>query len=276
MSYRTLMVYLTLGAPHEDLLELVADLAQRHAARVIGITACQPGQFVYGDGLIAPEVIEQDAKKIENDIGTAKERFFQLLQNRVPDLAWRAERTLEPTAQYLADEARAADLIIAQADSHGLLVDLSRSTDMADVVMRSGRPVLIVPPDVARLAVDHALIAWTETPEARRAVRDAVPILQKAAQVTLATIAQKKEAEQERAHLEDVADWLKRHGIAADVLVDLSTGDDTMRLFTLAQERKVDVIVAGAYGHSRFREWVFGGVTRDLLLRPGICSLVSH
>jgi nucleotide-binding universal stress UspA family protein len=77
-------------------------------------------------------------------------------------------------------------------------------------------------------------------------------------------------------HVQDVVAWLKRHGIAAEAVTSGSTGDDAEQLQFVAEERNADVIVAGAYGHGRLREWVLGGVTKDLLLRADRCSLVSH
>ena len=70
--------------------------------------------------------------------------------------------------------------------------------------------------------------------------------------------------------------WLRWHDVVAEPLVLASNGDDVGVLNAIAQELAADLIVAGAYGHSRLREWVLGGVTRDLLLRANRCSLVSH
>jgi nucleotide-binding universal stress UspA family protein len=89
-------------------------------------------------------------------------------------------------------------------------------------------------------------------------------------------IATEDDRAEARVRLDDVVGWLRRHGIAADAIVARSTGNDTETLTAVAKEQGADVIVAGAYGHSRLREWVLGGVTRDLLLRANSCSLVSH
>ena len=79
-----------------------------------------------------------------------------------------------------------------------------------------------------------------------------------------------------RDHLEDVVMWLKRHGVGANSLTVPATGDDAAQLDAIARDKDAGLLVAGAYGHNRLREWVLGGVTRDLLLRPRRCSLVSH
>ncbi len=77
-------------------------------------------------------------------------------------------------------------------------------------------------------------------------------------------------------HLEDVAGWLKRHRVAAEIIASASTGNDPARLQAIAREQNADLVVAGAYGHSRLRELVLGGVTKDMLLRSGRCTFLSH
>lgn len=77
-------------------------------------------------------------------------------------------------------------------------------------------------------------------------------------------------------HLADVVGWLKRDGIVAEPVAAAATADDALRLDAIARDQARDLIVAGAYGHSRLHEWALGGVTRDLLLRAGRCSFVSH
>ena len=84
------------------------------------------------------------------------------------------------------------------------------------------------------------------------------------------------ELEAAKKRLEDVQAWLQAHGIKAGILAAAATGDDAIRLNAIAREHKADLLVAGAYGHSRLREWVLGGVTHDLLLRAERCVLVSH
>ena len=79
-----------------------------------------------------------------------------------------------------------------------------------------------------------------------------------------------------RLRVGDVAAWLARHGVSALSQTVLAKGDDAVQMAAFADEAAADVIVAGAYGHSRFREWVLGGVTRDLLLQTERCVFVSH
>jgi nucleotide-binding universal stress UspA family protein len=105
---------------------------------------------------------------------------------------------------------------------------------------------------------------------------DALPLLKEAAHVTVVEIAAEEELAAAHIRLVNVIGWLKRHGIVAESLTSASTGDDASRLCEIAERLAADVIVAGAYGHSRMREWMLGGVTHDLLLRAKLCSFVSH
>lgn len=74
----------------------------------------------------------------------------------------------------------------------------------------------------------------------------------------------------------DVAKWLKSHKVTASASAELSAGDAGSHLDAIASESGVDVIVAGAYGHSRLREWVFGGVTHHLLQQSSMFAFLMH
>lgn len=276
MTYSTLMVHLDLGGSNEGPLRIAADLARRFGARVIGIAACQPVLISYGDGYMSPEVMEQDRDEIEKETEEAATEFHAALTGTTSQLEWRSAATSLVLADYLADQARAADLIITGPDKGQSQLDPSRRLNIGELVMRAGRPVLVVPPTAVELSLEHAVIGWKEARETRRAVLDALPLLRKAGRVTVVEISAEVEMADARDHLEDVVSWLKRHGVAADFLAAPATGDDTAQLDAIARDRDAGLLVAGAYGHNRLREWVLGGVTRDLLLRPSRCSLMSH
>lgn len=120
------------------------------------------------------------------------------------------------------------------------------------------------------------LVGWKDTREARRRVVDALPLLARAAQVTVAAIAAQEELAEVRTQVGEVVGWLKHHAIDARALASAARSSHANDLSAVADELDADLIVAGAYGHSRQREWVPGGVTSDLLLRAERCSLVSH
>ena len=129
--------------------------------------------------------------------------------------------------------------------------------------MQLGRPALIVPAAAGKVGLERVLIGWKDTRESRRAALDALPLLKKADHVAVCEIASEEGMAAAHARLEDVVSWLKRDGIAAEPVAALSTADDATRLNAVASDQAADVIVAGAYGHSRLREWALGGVTKD-------------
>lgn len=276
MTYASLMVHLDLGASNVGLLKVAADLAGRFKARVIGIAACQPMPIAFGDGYMSAEVIEQDRAESEKETNKVEADFRAALHGRVAEPEWRSTISYMALADYVAGQARAADLLITGPDRKGPSFDSSRQVNIGDLVMRIGRPVLIVPPGVAALDLASVVIGWKESRETRRAVRDALPLLQQAGRVTVIEIAADEDLVDARGRLQDVVAWLKSHGVEAKAVAAPSAGNDANHLDAIAREHGAGLLVAGAYGHNRLREWVLGGVTRDLLMRPGRCSLVSH
>ncbi|MGA3000950.1 MAG: universal stress protein [Acetobacteraceae bacterium] len=276
MTYRTLMAHLELGHSNANLLGIAGDLAQRFDAGVIGIAMCQPMQIIYSEGYVPADIIVQDREQRDKEVATAEAEFRDVLQARVGRLEWRSAVTPDPLADHLAREARSADLIITGVDHNASMFDHSRHVNIGDVVMHVGRPILVVPAAASGVGFDSVMVGWKDTRETRRAIADALPFLQKAAQVAVVEIVAEQELETARERLDDVVRWLGCHGVTAEPVARTSSGEDAHQLHAIALERNAGVIVAGAYGHSRVREWVLGGVTRDLLLRAGRCALVAH
>lgn len=280
MGYRTLLVHLQIGCPNAGLLNIAGDLAQRYGAKVIGIAAGRPMDMGVTDGFaagvvyISGETVQAERDEIDREIASAEAEFRAALNGRAESVEWRSSVTYEALSDCLVRQSRSADLILSNMSTPG--PDPTRRVDTGDLVMRAGRPVLVVPRKLKSLGLDHVLVAWKDTREARRAAMDALPLLKKAARVTVHEVARDDELDSARAHVEDVKTWLSRHGIAAVASVSACASDDAAHLDAVAAEAGADVVVAGIYGHNRMREWVFGGVTRDLLLREHRCALVSH
>jgi nucleotide-binding universal stress UspA family protein len=120
-------------------------------------------------------------------------------------------------------------------------------------------------------------IGWKDTREARRAVQDALPLLRKAARITIVEACRLDEEETSLPRLNDVVRYLARHGITGGTKVTVEgKGSDAARLIEFANAETADLLVTGAYGHSRRGEWMFGGMTRELLATSPICCLMSH
>jgi nucleotide-binding universal stress UspA family protein len=134
----------------------------------------------------------------------------------------------------------------------------------------------VVPPGIDRLDFSRILVAWKDTREARRAIRDALPFLKLADEVVIA-VAKTPGAEDADAQLADVSSYLARHGVrVAQQISSVGGEDEEVVLLDLARQHRVNLIVAGAYGRTRLSEWIFGGVTRHLLLSSPVPCLLSN
>ena len=276
MTYSTLMVHLDVGNSNAGRLQVAGDLADRFGSSVLGIAGCRPMQVVYADGYVSGEMIGDDIKAKEKAIAAAEAEFRGAFQKRTNALEWRSAITLDPLSDFIARESRSADFVITGVDRNKSMFDSSRHVELGDLVMRIGRPVLVVPESATKIGFDRILVGWKDTRETRRAVADALPLLKKATFVTVVEIALESEMVQARRSLDQVVEWLKRHGVAAQSIGAASTGQDSRHLAEIGRDQKTDLLVAGAYGHNRLREWMLGGVTHDLLTRPEGCSFVAH
>nr|WP_218625778.1 universal stress protein [Bradyrhizobium sp. dw_411] len=269
------MVHLEPGRTNAGLLKIAGDLAERFDARVIGIAACRPMQFDYSEGYVPADLIEQDRNLLEKEIKVAEAEFRKVLQARIKNIEWRSAVTFGALTEYIAREARSADLVVT-GPGFGARLDAARFVNIGDLVMQVGRPVLVVPEAADELKLERVVIGWKDTRETRRALFDALPLLKRAAHVAVVEICAEEDIAAARTRVEDVVGWLKWHGVVADSHASPSTGDDASLLHAIAQEQGANMVVAGAYGHSRVREWVLGGMTRDLLLSGKNFSLLSH
>ncbi len=277
MDIKSIMVHLELEQPNEGLLALTAELAQRlSASQVTGIAGCQPVQLVYDEACVAGEIMAADREQIETELKQVEQRFRNSFSKKVKQLEWRCNITPRPLADYIASEARAADIVISGPDIGGSVFDHARQVKIADLIFKAGRPIMIVPKACNHLDLSHVMIGWKDTAECRRALAAALPLLKLAGRMSVVTIAPKEEKEQAAEQVDDVIQWLSRHGLKAAGEAHTLKGADTLCFSRLVQEEAPGLVVAGAYGHSRLREWILGGVTGDFLINPDRPVFLSH
>ena len=276
MTYATVMVSLALDRSNDARLEIAAQLARRFNARAIGIAAGEfspPLYFTTGEQ--AQRVLDQGQSAVRNRIAEVEAQFRATMQNRAAVVEWRCAEDF-PT-RFIIRQARAADIIVVGENGNDAPADPFMQANPNDLLMQTGRPLLVVPDACDWLDLRSVLIAWKDTPECRRAVVDALPILREAKNVIVAEIIE-DEADRSAAFsgVEDLVAWLLRHGVVASQRVPGECGNAAAQLDRIASEVGAGLVVAGAYGHSRFREWVFGGVTKRLVNPSGRCSLLSR
>ena len=275
MSYKTLMVHMDLEEANDARLRIAADLAKQFEAKAIGITAGDFQPMYFLDGMAGQSFLEQEAEEIRLRMDKARDHFNASLEGAAREIEWRCK--LGNPTTFVTDECRSADLIITGGNRSVGALETMPQFSAADLAMRAGRPILLVPPEAERLNFESVLVAWKDTRETRKAVRDALPLLHMAKQILIVEIL---EGDRDRAdavvRVEDVVVWFARHGITASALVTEKGGSVSQQLRDIAREQRAQLVIAGAYGHSRLREWIFGGVTEALLTEALHYSLIAH
>ena len=246
MTYATLMVNLEPGQTNAGILQIASDLAERYQSRVVGIAAAQPITAVYDEGYMSGDLIEQDLRRIEKEIRIIETAFRSAFHGSNRGVEWRSRMMYGPLSDYLANEARCADLIVTAAASGGMF-NGTRRVDAGELVLQAGRPVLVVPSAAKSLTLEKVVICWRDTREARRAVCDALPLLKQANHVEVVEIAPETDMAACRSRLDDVVAWLKPNEISAVAFASPSRGDDREELKALVLDRNADLVVAGAY-----------------------------
>lgn len=276
MTYASLLVAVEDGPESDARLELACDLADAFSAHLTGLCVGSIAPPLYdpmSGGAMLGELLTLYRDMAESDVERARSGFTRIIHARGVDAEWRGE--IGYPGEAFSRVARSADLVILGSRNGGTPY---HSPDIADVLLGCGRPILATPPGRLRNPFgEHALIAWKDCREARRALAAAVPLLRKAAGVTLYSVRSEGENDGADGELAEVVRYLARHEIAAEPIIALKAEDTTGRqILDEALARDAGLIVCGGYGHARLREWVLGGVTRELLDASPICLCLAH
>jgi len=272
VDVRSLAVHVEPALETLPRLDVAADLARRFDATLLGIGVEAYPLAHQSERLIPGETVLELQKTLDDDLDRARELF----RTRTAGLRAEWQGVIALPGPEIARLSRGADIIVAGG------APLDRATgygaaSTADLVMLSGRPVLVAPPVGGRFRGEAVLVAWKDTRESRRALADALPLLKLAEEVLVLEVCSDDAVAAAKARTADVVRHLQRHDVAARAKV--LTGHEEGTAETLRRQAWIldaDLIVAGAYGHSRLGEWVFGGVTRDLLRHPRTFTLLSH
>lgn len=269
-GYASILVPMEPGPDAENRIKLAASLADRFSSHLIGVAAHPLAVPLYFETPVAgiASAIELEERRAAEELAAAKAVFDRAIgtRNRVE---WRQAQTFP--VEFVLEQSRAADLIVATLPGRGGKTPHPMQVDAGDLVMGAGRPVLFAPRDKDHLSAKRVVVGWKDTREARRAVADALPLLRLAQETFVACVGTDEHGGK------DVCAYLGRHGIAASCLTRPTSADAAgEELANIAVQNAADLVVSGAYGHSRAREWMFGGVTRDLLQHARICCLMAH
>ena len=275
MAFASILVHAGLDHTSDPRIQLAVDLADGFNATLIGAAGWDKNlPLVTPDGTIVDgKMAERYYEEIIARLVQREKQFRVLAVRARRPVEWRSASEF-PT-DFIAREARAADLLIVGQELGPR--DLSRTVDPAGLLLRAGRPILVVPDDVTSLRAKRIAIAWKDTREARRAVQDSLPFLLEAEAIYVVGVSAEGTEEETQQQIADVRQYLMRHRITTTTGMVLRLDENATRpLMRVVRNENIDLIVAGAYGHSRFGEWAFGGVTRDLLRTCPVCCLLSH
>lgn len=278
MTYQTIMVSLASDQSNERCLAVAGEMAERFEARVIGVAAAEfspPLYFTLGEE--AEKFIEQGRSAVRKRLLELEAEFRAAIGRRAKSIEWRTNFDLP--MRFILGEVRAADIVIIGQSRGSVFIDPFARVNPSDLVMQAGRPLFVVPEAVGWLDLRSILVAWKDTRETRRAIVDSLPLLRKAKDVVIAEIVEEGGGRQAAlTRVKDVAAWLSCHDIFATELVpeEGTKWDATASLDRIASDIGAGVVVAGAYGHSRLREWVLGGVTQHLITESTRCAFLSR
>lgn len=275
MTYKTILTHVQPEAEAAPRVQCAVDLAADFGAHLIGLTseALPPLGFADPYGLAQGDMIVAMRSAMESNRAAAEAVFNGKTVGRSAEL--RTAQDL-PTAA-MARCSRAADLIVAGGAPRDAR-DIYRIVDTGELAINAGRPVLVAPPHGGRVTGKGIVLAWKDTREARRALADAMPFFKRAERVTVLVATTEEDVAAAQFEANDVAAALVRHGVPAKAKLARPNHEDEVcgEILNEAIEIDADLIVAGAYGHSRLQEWVLGGVTRDLLNTADRFVLLSH
>ena len=255
MAYKDILVYLDPTAESVERLRFAVDLAKTHGARLVGVDVSAATGAEGAESSIVTRQMFDDTSREAGVRGVF-----------VP-----AEKPGEGDAF-----THCVDLIIAPAPG-GVARDLIRHSALDRALVDSGAPMLILPPGWTGGKVgDTVVIAWNGGREALRAVHDALPFLETARKVTVFCFSARPS--DLRASAVMLVQHLEAHGVSANISDWTNTGDLTAieALFASLDTQDADLIVAGAFGHSRLYEGLFGGVSMDLMRQQSLPVLMSH
>ena len=259
-------------------LQAAIQMAKSHDARLIGlndVASFNVPSYIESD--IPTYLKERHSAELREQVAKAAANFDRMTKAAGVLSEWRSLQG-EPE-NLLSDHGRYADLIVLGQHFEEEIIGKSRIETPDHVVLSSGRPVLVVPQLYSGSEIGkRVMVCWDGGQAATRALHDAMPILDKADYVSV-LIVRNSHNNDGAAKLSETAilDHLARHDIQAEVYEstnpDLSIGD---QIFTRAVDMDSDLLVAGAYGHSRWKELILGGVTRQLLESMPAPVLMSH
>ncbi|MFM8246837.1 MAG: universal stress protein [Burkholderiaceae bacterium] len=279
MAFKTVLVHLDQSAHCAVRVQFAAQLATRFDAHLIGtaLTGISRHVFNRAEFDLTDPVFAHHRDHLRQHARSVLDRFEQVAASTgVPSVESRLVD--DDAAGGMVLQARYADLVVLGQFDPNAVIPGVMATMPELVALHGGRPVLVVPHSgQPAFPLQHVLVAWDGGLSATRAVSYALPLMQSAETVDVLVM---QTEHPDDAHGDqpgaDLALFLARHDIKANVVVRQIKGEAGEALLSIAADQNSDLIVSGAYGHTRFRELMLGGVTRTLLQSMTVPVLMAH
>ncbi|MEJ2115027.1 MAG: universal stress protein [Gammaproteobacteria bacterium] len=279
MSIKDILVICDSGEANDYRVESALLLAKVYQAHVTGLHLIPyPIIPIYGGNFpdAIPYLSSEQLDQSKNTAKKLKDNFKKKATDMNVSCRWKEIEGVD--VRYIIDNARYSDLIIAPQGYSRYGEDNTQKIDDY-LSINLGRP-LIITPDLKKVFTlpKKVIIAWNESHEAARAVHDALPLLQYAEEVQIVSVAAStKDEKKYMIYDDDLRSHLSRHDVNTEVVsLDPSSKGTGKTILESAMEYDADLIVMGAYGHTRLKEIVLGGATRYLLRHTTIPLFLSH
>ena len=277
--YRRITVHLDHGFDCTRRTALALGLAKRHKAELVGVYASSaPPQYYYGESVMMSRTLNIMKNLQAQNRGAVQNAFLEAAAAAdVPAVVRAGESSPSAT---VALHGRASDLIIVSQQNRDDVEAAHENEFVEQTLLTAGRPVMVLPSSGDFPVVgDRVLLCWDGSREAARALADAAPLLQGASHVVVLTMDEGAATRNvESIPFEDLATYCVAHGIPAPdhVRRDIKGVGVGSTILNAAADFSADLIVMGAYGHSKFREWAMGGATASILKSMTVPIMFSH
>jgi nucleotide-binding universal stress UspA family protein len=279
MSYKSILVHVDQTAPAVERIRLAAAIAEDNQAHLIGTAMTGVSHLVFEEGAFNQNdpAFDHHLRNLHAYANKSLDDFTALLkETRVSSV----ERRLmdDDAVSGMTLQARYADLVVVGQFDPACGVPGVMSDFPESIVMDCVRPVLIMPHNRKFSGLPTKIVvAWDGSMTATRAIMNALPLLKRSRRTDIVifnpTVNPENHSEQPGA---DIALYLSRHGINVNVICRDTRVNEGEALLSYCDDETMDLIVMGGYGHTRFREMVLGGATREILLSMTIPVLMTH
>ncbi|MCR8724218.1 universal stress protein [Frigidibacter sp. ROC022] len=278
MTWKTLTTFVTDMTLDANALDAAVTLARRFDAHLdvlcLGIDLTQPEVYYTGAQAIALPGAMEEADRHAKTLETAVKQKLD-----GTDIRWSVSAVATPivgVSATVSDAARFSDLVIA-ARPYGE----GRGTPQVQIVesalFGADARVLVIPDDAMPEKFDHVALAWNDSPEAMRAMRAALPVMQAASETEIVIVDPPRHGPDRSDPGGRLAQLLARHGVTASIRILARTMPSVSDVLTQhVEDSGTDLLVMGSYGHSRLRESILGGATRNMLEHAKVPVLMVH